>query len=356
MTMFEAKYTDVMEKLRFDIRNGRFGGRNVRLPSFRELAKEYDVSLVTISKSMNHLHRENVVDIQGTRGAFVKEAVIARPRSNDIAVIHKVIGDQTGLRAIDMLESYARERKMGMLALKASESMQFLPDLLANLNADGFIFMHSSLTEETARALYHAKIPFVSFNRLDFDCVSWVDYDNDGGMVDALTFLLENGCRRIAHLDFKVSFGNYQKNLHEIYRRMLSAAGCFDDSRFIAFDDKDALQREFGLSFLDVASRRAAVRLLELPELPDAIIVRALSVESLLDECAKHGVDLARKAHLLLALEDIREYPDNVSLLLSPYREEVKAGFDLLCKFISTGTRGPEHISLQLTERFLPFH
>ena len=67
--MFEAKYTDVVDALRFDIRNGRFGGRNVRLPSFRELAKEYNVSLVTISKAMNFLQQENVVDIQGTRGA-----------------------------------------------------------------------------------------------------------------------------------------------------------------------------------------------------------------------------------------------------------------------------------------------
>ena len=51
--MFDAKYTDVVEALRFDIRNGRFGGRNARLPSFRELSKEYKVSLVTIAKSMN---------------------------------------------------------------------------------------------------------------------------------------------------------------------------------------------------------------------------------------------------------------------------------------------------------------
>ena len=200
--MFDAKYTDVVEALRFDIRNGRFGGRNARLPSFRELSKEYKVSLVTIAKSMNFLQQENVIDIQGTRGAFVKADVTARPRSNDIALIHNFIGDIEGFHAIEALEEYAKEKKMGLLSLKAAESTQYLPELLTKLNADGFIFMHSSLTGETAEALAHAHIPFVSFNRLDLDCVSWVDYDNTGSFAGALKFLLSTGCRRIAHIDF----------------------------------------------------------------------------------------------------------------------------------------------------------
>ena len=150
--MFDAKYTDVVEALRFDIRNGRFGGRNARLPSFRELSKEYKVSLVTIAKSMNFLQQENVIDIQGTRGAFVKADVTARPRSNDIALIHNFIGDIEGFHAIEALEEYAKEKKMGLLSLKAAESTQYLPELLTKLNADGFIFMHSSLTGETAEA------------------------------------------------------------------------------------------------------------------------------------------------------------------------------------------------------------
>ena len=259
--MFEAKYTDVVDALRFDIRNGRFGGRNVRLPSFRELAKEYNVSLVTISKAMNFLQQENVVDIQGTRGAFIKADVSARPRSNDIAVIHNFIGDWEGLHAIEALESYAREKNMGVLSLKAAESIQYLPELLTKLNADGFIFMHSSLTEDTALALSHAHIPFVSFNRLDLDCVSWVDYDNTGSLAETLDFLLASGYRRIAHIDFKVDFGSFQSELRRIYREKLEAAGCFDERLFIARDTRHDMRRQYGQpfleAFLDNDNRRA---------------------------------------------------------------------------------------------------
>ncbi len=351
--MFEAKYTDVAERLRFDIRNGRFGGRNIRLPSFRELAKEYNVSLVTIAKSMNHLQQENVVDIQGTRGAFIKEEISVRPRSNDIAVIHNFIGDRAGFHAIEALENYTKAQSMGMLALKANESMQYLPSLFTNLNADGFIFMHSSLTPETAEALWSAKIPFVSFNRLDLEYVSWVDYDNESGMKAALDFLLGSGCRRIASVDFKVSFGNYQQGIFDVYRKTLSAAGCFDDKLFIARDNKGELRREYSRRFLAEASRRAAGYLMELPEFPDAVVIRSLAVEEMIDECARHGIDLRKKARLVVAIEDIQDHPEDISLLLSPYCEKVKLGFDLLHKFIRTGTRGPEQISMQPIQRFI---
>ena len=350
--MFEAKYTDVIDALRFDIRNGRFGGRNARLPSFRELSKEYKVSLVTISKSMNFLQQENVVDIQGTRGAFVKAEITARPRSNDIALIHNFIGDIEGFHAIEALENYAKEKGLGLLSLKAAESTQYLPELLTKLNADGFIFMHSSLTEETALALSHAHIPFVSFNRLDMDCISWVDYDNADSLVEALKFLFSTGCRRIAHIDFKVDFGNYQAALQAVYRKTLEEAGCFEEDLFIACDTRNEMRRTFGQQFLEAASRRAARHLLELPELPDAIIIRSFSGEVLLDEFARHGVELEKKSRLLFALEDIQSYPERFPALLFPYREKVRAGFDLLYKFIRTGSCGPERIILQPVRKF----
>ena len=350
--MFEAKYTDVIDALRFDIRNGRFGGRNARLPSFRELSKEYKVSLVTISKSMNFLQQENVVDIQGTRGAFVKAEITARPRSNDIALIHNFIGDIEGFHAIEALENYAKEKWLGLLSLKAAESTQYLPELLTKLNADGFIFMHSSLTEETALALSHAHIPFVSFNRLDMDCISWVDYDNADSLVEALKFLFSTGCRRIAHIDFKVDFGNYQAALQAVYRKTLEEAGCFEEDLFIACDTRNEMRRTFGQQFLEAASRRAARHLLELPELPDAIIIRSFSGEVLLDEFARHGVELEKKSRLLFALEDIQSYPERFPALLFPYREKVRAGFDLLYKFIRTGSCGPERIILQPVRKF----
>ncbi|UKI34935.1 MAG: hypothetical protein L6W00_21850 [Lentisphaeria bacterium] len=136
-----------------------------------------------------------------------------------------------------------------MLSLKAAESIQYLPELLTKLNADGFIFMHSSLTEDTALALSHAHIPFVSFNRLDLDCVSWVDYDNTGSLAETLDFLLASGYRRIAHIDFKVDFGSFQSELRRIYREKLEAAGCFDERLFIARDTRHDMRRQYGQPF-----------------------------------------------------------------------------------------------------------
>ncbi len=332
--MFEAKYTSVLERLRFDIRNGRFGGRNYKLPSFRELAREYNVSLVTMSKSMNCLHQENVIDICGTRGAFIKEHVEVRHKSNDIAVIHEFIGDESGARAIEMIEKQVQKHGMGTLALKATGGSQYLPKLYTNLNADGFIFIHSTLTVDTADALYNARIPFVSLNRLDSEIISWVDFDNEGGTADALDFLLKSGCRKIADVNFKIEFGDYQQRMSGIYREKLTAAGCYDENLFIAHDSRADFRKKYGLEFAEKAGRNMAGYLLGLPKLPDAIIVREISYRAMLDECARHGVDLRRKAHILLVMEDVQDYPDDMSVLLSPFGEKTRTGFDMLYRMI----------------------
>ncbi len=332
--MFEVKYTDVLERLRFDIRNGRFGGTNFRLPSFRELAREYNVSLVTMSKSMNCLHQENIIDICGTRGAFIRENIEARSKSNDIAVIHEFIGDPSGAFAIEMIEKQAREHRMGTLALKAAGGSQYLPKLYTNLNADGFIFIHSTLTLDAAEALHNAKIPFVSLNRLDSQIVSWVDFDNEGGTAEALDFLLGIGCRRIADVNFKIEFGDYQERICQVYREKLIAAGCYDEKLFIARDSRNEFRGKYSLDFAEKAGRNMAEYLLELPELPDAVIVREVSYRAMLDECGKNGVDLRKKAHIMLVMEDVQERPDGFSVLLSPFEEKTRAGFDMLYQMV----------------------
>ena len=52
-------------------------------------------------------------------------------------------------------------------------------------------------------------------------------------------------------------------------------------------------------------------------------------------------------------LEEIQSYPERFPALLFPYREKVRAGFDLLYKFIRTGSCGPECILLQPVEKFV---
>lgn len=83
------------------------------------------------------------------------------------------------------------------------------------------------------------------------------------------------------------------------------------------------------------------------------IIVRSFSGEVLLDEFARRGIDLEKHSQLLFTLEDIQDYPERFPALLFPYREKVRAGFDLLYKFIRTGNCGPERIILQPVRKFI---
>ena len=335
--MFETKYTTIQEKIEFDITNGRFGGRNAKLPPFLALAAEYSVSPTTISKAMSYLQDKNVIDIRGTRGAFIKKKIDVRETYGNIAVIHKFIGDRAGFFANSIIEEYARNNDFGLLTLSVAGVAQYEPTLYTKLDADGFIFTHCSLDEESAWSLHHAKIPFVSFNRLDCDCVSWVDYDNEGDFSHALDYLQESGCRKIAYLAFKNDFGSMQSNLRKIYQDRMTAAGTYDENLFITRHTKPEMRSKFGLTFVEEAGKLVTEYLLNLPELPDAVYVQdGIIFDSLIEECARRGVDLKKQTKLLVYLEDAFDYPEDVSVMLSPFKEKVRLGFKLLQNFIET--------------------
>jgi DNA-binding LacI/PurR family transcriptional regulator len=346
--MFATKYTDIQEKIKFDITSGRFGRRHSKLPAFRILAAQYKVSPVTISKAMNYLRNENIIDIRGTRGAFVKKNIQVREKFNNIAVIHKSIGDQAGLYANEVLENYVSQHNMGLLTLSVAGSAQYEPSLYSSLKADGFIFMHGALSRESAKAFHTAKIPFVSLNRLDCDYVSWVDYDNEASMSEALDFLLDTRCRSIAYVGFKNNFGGLMQRLFNIYKQKMIAANCFDEKLFIAHDTTQAMRKQFGVSFVEESGRRMARYLLSLPELPDAILIHAgISYDAIIEECTMHGVDLPRQTRIVLSMEDFQEYPSDVSVSLAPFKKKVELGFELLHTLITNRRLKPEHIVLK---------
>jgi DNA-binding LacI/PurR family transcriptional regulator len=301
---------------------------------------------------MSYLRDKNVIDIRGTRGAFIKKKIDVREKYDNIAVIHKFIGDPAGFYANAIIEDYARANDFGLLSLSVAGISQYEPSLYTKLDADGFIFTHCSLTEECAWALHNAKIPFVSFNRLDCDCVSWVDYDNESDFAEVLDFLLETGSTRIAYLDFKVDYGKTQANLRKIYKRKMTDAGIYNEELFIAKYTKPEMRRKFGISFIEKAGKIIAEELLSMPELPDAILIQhGIIYEALIDECARHGVDLKNKARLVVNFEDAFDYPRDVFVMLCPYKDKVRLGFNLLHDYITT--RNLKRKTILLNRKFI---
>jgi len=107
MTMPKAVYLEVAERLIEEIEKGKYGVHQ-KLPSEYELAKKYDVSRLTVRKSIDHLAQLNYVVKQKNKGTYVMaKAKILSGGSGLVGFSEaaKLYGLQTKTSVIDLTET-----------------------------------------------------------------------------------------------------------------------------------------------------------------------------------------------------------------------------------------------------------
>lgn len=133
---------------------------------------------------------------------------------------------------------------------------------LLNAQVDGILIStsHSDKEKENFELLLKKNIPFIFFDRkLNIPNISSVTIDDYQGGFKATQQLIDQGCKRIAHLSVNNDLELY-KNRFQGYKDALSRNGIqFDPIYFIAL--KSNME----------AGKEAAERLMNLPVPPDAI-------------------------------------------------------------------------------------
>ena len=190
-----AKYVDLAEQLRADVRTGRLKAGD-RLPSFVELRQEHQISRGTVEKAHALLEREGLIVREQGRGVFV-----ARPKSVSATGVLGFIGGgftetRTSLywaHLLDALQKEAARAKLQLLLLTETSD-----DSLWD-KVDGLLI---SVNEE---ALY----PLLRHLPQSLSCVSIMNSadgmssvlaDDYGGARDATGHLTSVGHTRIGHL------------------------------------------------------------------------------------------------------------------------------------------------------------
>ena len=200
--MAENKHFEISNILEKSIRSGKYFER---IPPVRVLAREFKVSLQTMSKALKTLQNAGLI-ISGPGGTRIVEKI---PYSFSGGVVSVFMpADKKAFIRLEnddlwlTLQEEADKDKVTLVAMQASDEEIFSKQKFwESRHSDGFIFLYSSFYPIAGVHLRIADIPFVAGNWLPPEFKAhWVDFDWKKRLFELVRLLQEKGFSRIAYL------------------------------------------------------------------------------------------------------------------------------------------------------------
>lgn len=158
----------------------------------RDLAKEYNLSRVTVSKALSELEAEGLIEKRPPGGTFVTEKVKSRGLIKFLFYLRQPLSLFPGYALLlSVLESRLAAQGIGLLYTST----------ISDDPAQARAWVVVGPVGSAELALPKARIPTVTVDFGSFlDGVDGVEIDNAAGAQKAVAFLYEKGHRRIAYL------------------------------------------------------------------------------------------------------------------------------------------------------------
>lgn len=248
--------------------------RNVTI---KDIAAALNLSISTVSKALKGSH-EISVETQEMVKDYAK-LIHYRPNpiaqnlrkgtSKSIAVIVPNIDNNFFSQIINGIESVAFEKEYNVIVTQTHES--FKRELLTtehhfSRSVDGMIVSISTETDSTDhfKEVQSNGIPIVFFDRVPEDIITHkVVSDNFSGAYDATRHLIEQGCKRIAHITSS-NFVSITSERLAGYKKALEESGMKVDEKYIKYCIHGGM--------IPSEIRNAVNELLSLKPRPDAIL------------------------------------------------------------------------------------
>jgi LacI family transcriptional regulator len=244
--------------------------------TIKDIAKALDLSISTVSKALRGSHEIS----EETKQAVLRYArennykpnpiaqSLKRGHSRSIGVIVCNIDNNFFSQVINGIESIAQNRGYNVIITQSQENYEkevSNSDHLSSRSVDGLIISLSAETRDVDHLvkLHEKGLPIVFFDRITDEIRTHrIVANNYKGAYEATQHLLQQGCRRIAHVTSSGSLSITRERL-EGYKQALKDAGVAVDDRLIKFCPHSGMIRE--------ETQQALTELLQLPERPDAI-------------------------------------------------------------------------------------
>ncbi|MFC4096056.1 LacI family DNA-binding transcriptional regulator [Euzebyella saccharophila] len=238
-----------------------------------DIAKELNITAATVSRALNDNPRisaetKKLVLEAATRLNYKQNRVaqaLKSGKSKNVGVVLPYINRNFFSSVIRGIEEELNPKGYYVIISQTHEKENKEIDIVQNLldaQVDGIIISVSRQTNSNKHfnQVLAKNVPLIFFDRKkEIPGTSSVTLDDFNGAYRATKHLLEQGCRKVAHMTIDLSLLIYQNRLGG-YKKALAEYGIEFNPEYVI-----ALQSEI------TAGKDAAKKLMELPEPPDAI-------------------------------------------------------------------------------------
>ena len=231
-------YQQVADSVRADVLSGKIGSGE-QLGSHHELAKKYDVSLITIKRALNDLVRDGILYSRAGKGTFVHDISAAR-RSLGTKTIGLVLRDLKSpffSLITHSVEEYASQKGYNLLLSNSSQQIEKEENLIRHfyeIGVSGLIIAsmsHEYTASHLLREILEKNYPCVVVSFIKDPDVYFVGTDHEQGAYMATRHLLSVGHKSIGYVDGELGnvVGELRKKgyLRALGEKELSAPGQF---------------------------------------------------------------------------------------------------------------------------------
>jgi len=238
------RYVDIADQIRDEIVNS---AENTFLPSERELAERFSAERLTVRRALKLLAEEGIISTIPGKGSLISPGV--RPAA---ARVVKANGSSSILFILSGLGETMKQpfvanlyNRLDKLCYQQGYSLQYV-----NIGYGDSVQNMTKAMGEVSGVIFYSRIdmPFISAARElgvpmvllsnKIEGLPGIVYDNINGCYDAVTHLIENGCRHIAFIGGPPEYLNSVQRL-EGYRRSLAVHQMEYDERLVINGDWD---------------------------------------------------------------------------------------------------------------------
>jgi GntR family transcriptional regulator, arabinose operon transcriptional repressor len=247
-----------------------------KLPTHQELAKKYNVSLITVKNAVNSLVNGQLLYTRVGKGTYVSEQPIKEPARSDEKMIGLVLRDLKHMyfsMVVHSVEQRASELGYHLLLSSSAENIDLEEtqiERFRDLGVQGLIIASLSYqyraTEHIER-LHRDNFPYVMVSYIHDPAYWHVGCDQEKGGVLATEHLISIGYRRIGYVH--IGQGNLLSEVRKNgYAHALAEHGIPYSSDLIYYLEPEAASQGADRYKLGTAFAR---RFLDLPKRPEAL-------------------------------------------------------------------------------------